>query len=282
MSRGSFVIDNGKITSTGNAFISQENRSFKYGDGLFETIRSIKTKLPFWDFHIQRLKHGLEILEIDASKIEWQKVKAEISELLEMNEHKKGAKVRMSFYRGGGGTYFPTSNEAQYSIESYELPNESFVLNNRGKQMDFYTRIKKPLNILSMVKSANAQLFVMAARYAQQSKLDDAFIINGNNELCEAVSSNVFVIRGDQVYTPPLSSGCLPGTMRMVLISLLTKKGIKVNETPISPSDLIMADEIFLTNAIDGISWVSGHKSKRFYKKYSEALVQELNKIFVA
>ena len=131
-----------------------------------------------------------------------------------------------------------------------------------------------------MVKSANAQLFVLAALHAQKSNLDDALIINANNELCEAVSSNVFIIKDDKIYTPPLSSGCLPGIMRMVLINILKQKGITVSEKPISPSDLILSDEIFLTNSIDGIKWVGGHKSKRFYKKYSEILMKELNLVF--
>ena len=63
---------------------------------------------------------------------------------------------------------------------------------------------------------------------------------------------------------------------------MLSRKGITVSEKPISPSDLILSDEIFLTNSIDGIKWVGGHKSKRFYKKYSEILVKELNLIFLS
>ena len=280
MSRGSFVIDNGKITSAENTFISAENRSYKYGDGLFETIRTIKGQMPFWDFHIQRLKSGLDILEIEAKPFDWNKLKEECAELLEMNNHDKGGKVRLSFYRSGEGSYFPNSNKAAYIMESFALENEKFTLNPKGVQIDFYSRIKKSLNILSMVKSANAQLFVMAALHAQKSNLDDALIINANNELCEAVSSNVFIIKDDKIYTPPLSSGCLPGIMRMVLINILKQKGITVSEKPISPSDLILSDEIFLTNSIDGIKWVGGHKSKRFYKKYSEILMKELNLVF--
>jgi len=282
MSNGSFIVDNGKITSVGNSFLSPENRSFRYGDGLFESIKAVNSKIPFWDFHIQRLKSGLDILEIEAGHVDWKKLKQDSIELLDMNEHKKGARVRLSFYRSGAGTYFPETNKAGYSIESSVLENEGFKLNARGVQIDFYTRIKKPLNILSMVKSANAQLFVLAAKYAQNSKLDDALIINENNELCEAVSSNIFIIKEDKIYTPPLSSGCLPGTMRMIIISMLSRKGITVSEKPISPSDLILSDEIFLTNSIDGIKWVGGHKSKRFYKKYSEILVKELNLIFLS
>ena len=83
MSRGSFVIDNGKIISAENTFMSSENRSYKYGDGLFETIRTIKGQMPFWDFHIQRLKSGLDILEIEAKPFDWNKLKEECAELLE-------------------------------------------------------------------------------------------------------------------------------------------------------------------------------------------------------
>ncbi|MGB0390232.1 MAG: aminotransferase class IV [Salibacteraceae bacterium] len=281
MAESSFISFNGKLSSIGSFNLGLENRSFRYGDGLFESIRSRDGKMPFWDFHIQRLKSGLDILGITYSHINWNDLEKEAESLIENNEHTNSARLRLTVFRTGAGNYFPESNEMSYCIESSELNSKEFKLNEKGINADLYTRIKKPLNVLSMVKSANAQLFVMAAKFAQEKGLEDAFLVNTNNDLVEAVSSNLFIIKNNQVYTPALSTGCLPGIMRMVIISMLAKKNIKVSETKISPSDLILADEIFLTNSIQGIQWVGGFQTKRFYKKYSEIINNELNKIYL-
>ena len=97
--------------------------------------------MPFWDFHIQRLKSGLDILEIESKLFDWNKLKEECTELLEMNNHDKGGKVRLSFYRSGEGSYFPNSNKAAYIMESFALENEKFTLNPKGVQIDFYLRV---------------------------------------------------------------------------------------------------------------------------------------------
>lgn len=279
MSRGQFILSNGTLKSANSLEITSENRSFRYGDGLFETIRAVNGKIPFWDFHIQRLKQGMEVMRIDAIHISWDYLRQQLEDLLKENEHTKGARIRLAVYRGGKGNYKPETNRAEYSAESFSLDNEKFKLNFKGKVLDVYTRIKKPLNILSMVKSANSLLYVLAAEHAKEKGFDESLIVNQKNELCETSSSNLFIIKGDRIYTPPLSSGCLPGIMRMVLISVLTKKGVKVIENSISPSDLIMAEEVFLTNSIEGISWVGGFQNKRYYKKYSEMFINDLNQL---
>lgn len=281
MDKGSFLVDNGKITSSGSFGLSTDNRSFKYGDGLFETMRAINGKLPFWSFHFQRLQSGLEILGIETKLLDSSSLEKSIIELLQHNEHTDSARVRLSVYRKGSGSYIPESNDLGFVIESWKLNQNEFKLNEKGKIVDLFTKVKKPMNLLSMVKSANALVFVLAGRFAMENKLDDALIVNMDNELCEATSSNIFMIKNSQIYTPPLSSGCLPGTMRMVLISMLAAKGIKVAETKISPSDLIMADEVFLTNSIDGIAWIGGYKNKRYYKKYAEILIKEVNNLYL-
>jgi branched-chain amino acid aminotransferase len=277
MSIGRFINHQGKIMSTNSLNLGTENRSFRYGDGLFETIRGVGGDLPFWNFHMQRLKQGMDVLAFDYSHWNWKEIQTNALQLLQENEHLGGAKLRLSVYRAGNGTYKPTTSKAEYILESHALPNQEFVINPKGKQIDYFTRVKKPVNVLSMVKSANALVYVLAAEHAVKMNLDDSLILNSNNELCEATSSNLFIIRDDRVYTPPLSSGCLPGIMRMVVINILAQKGLKVIENPISPNELILAEEVFLTNSIEGITWVSGYQNKRYYKKFSELFLKDIN-----
>jgi branched-chain amino acid aminotransferase len=79
------------------------------------------------------------------------------------------------------------------------------------------------------------------------------------------------------LYTPSLEEGCLAGTMRMQVINLALANGIKVYESPILPQHLLAADEIFLTNAIRGINWVGGYRTKRYQNNISRKLVVLLN-----
>ena len=79
------------------------------------------------------------------------------------------------------------------------------------------------------------------------------------------------------MYTPGLEEGCLAGTMRMQIINLALKNGIKVYECNLLPQNLLAADEVFLTNAIRGVNWVSGYRTKRYFNNMSRRLVAMLN-----
>jgi branched-chain amino acid aminotransferase len=79
------------------------------------------------------------------------------------------------------------------------------------------------------------------------------------------------------LYTPGLEEGCLAGIMRMQVINLALNNGIKVYECNILPQNLLAADEIFLTNSIRGINWVSGYRTKRYFNNMSRKIVALLN-----
>jgi branched-chain amino acid aminotransferase len=140
-----------------------------------------------------------------------------------------------------------------------------------------YQDIKKNKNILSNYKTKNGLLFVMAAISAKERELDDVLISNMEGLILESSNSNLFVVSNGVLYTPSLNDGCLAGTMRMQIINLAIQHGIKVYECPILPSNLLVADEVFLTNAIRGIVWVSGYRTKRYFNTISRKLVAYLN-----
>ena len=79
------------------------------------------------------------------------------------------------------------------------------------------------------------------------------------------------------IYTPPLSSGCVGGTMRMKVINLALQHDIKVYESPITAGHLLSCEEIILTNAIQGVRWVRSYKSKRFFHNIADRLIDALN-----
>ena len=118
---------------------------------------------------------------------------------------------------------------------------------------------------------------MLAAITAKEKGLGDFLITNDDGGILESTSSNLFVVSNGVLYTPGLEEGCLAGTMRMQIINIALKAGIKVYECNILPQNLLVADEIFLTNAISGVKWVSGYRTKRYFNNISRKLISLLN-----
>jgi branched-chain amino acid aminotransferase len=179
--------------------------------------------------------------------------------------------------RISGGAYLPESNDATFFIEVYPYASNNFELNSKGLEIDQYTEIKKQKNVLSNFKTKSGLVYVMAAINAQSRNLDDVLIVNDKGGILESSSCNMFLVSNGVLYTPGLEEGCLAGTMRMQVINLALQNGIKVYECTIMPQNLLAADEIFFTNAIRGINWVSGYRTKRYFNNMSRKLVAILN-----
>jgi branched-chain amino acid aminotransferase len=139
--------------------------------------------------------------------------------------------------------------------------------------MDF----KKDINKLSVYKTLNCQLYVMAALSARDKGLDESLIQNNKLSIIESTSSNIFIVSNGVLYTPTLEDGCVAGTMRMNIINIALENKIKVYECTLSPHNLLAADEMFLTNAVRGIEWVVGYRTKRYYNDMSKRMMALLN-----
>jgi branched-chain amino acid aminotransferase len=274
-----YINFNGEILPADSILLTIANRAFKYGDGLFESMRLMKGKLKFPELHAERLQKGMKALKIDGySQADSWFLKEKVEELARRNKIKHG-RLRLTVYRDAEGLYAPTQNKMAYCLEIQPVDEPRYFLNERGLIMDVYTELPKPLNWLSNIKTCNSLIYVMAGIYKQQNKLDDVFLLNQNRFLCEANSSNIFVWYQNHLYTPALSEGCVEGVMRRVVIQLALDNNIPVTEAQINPEILNEADEVFLTNAAKGIQWVMGYGVKRYFNRISKALMDELNKL---
>ncbi len=101
----------------------------------------------------------------------------------------------------------------------------------------------------------------MAARYAKENKLNDCLVLNTNERIADSTIANIFLIKDQKLFTPPLSEGCVNGVMRRYIIEQYA-----VNETVFTVDDILSADELFLTNAMYGIRWVQQFREKKFSK----------------
>ena len=250
------VILNGTAYEPGAPEVSLLNRSFKYGDGLFETMRVYQGQLLFWERHWQRLRWGMEQLgfafEAEAYR---QRLALDMERAMQLNALQGHGRLRLHVYRSGEGAYAPLSDEPYHLIEAYALKQDPYQ-EPAELSLGVYPDWSLQHDPLSGCKTANALPYVLAARYARQQGWDEALLLSPEG-LAEASAANLFVIQQRKLYTPPLSTGCLPGVMRAVVMQLAAQTKIPCHERKLKPRDLRSAEEIFLTNSIRGLQPVA-------------------------
>jgi branched-subunit amino acid aminotransferase/4-amino-4-deoxychorismate lyase len=273
-----YVNNNGTLLPADAPTILPGNRAHLYGDGVFESIRIINGRPLNLENHILRLLAGARAIHMRPSaSYTTAFFEAKILELCTQSGINEGGRCRLSLDRISGGAYLPDANEATYYIEVSPYEVNHFELNARGLELDIYQEMKLQKNLLSNFKTKMGLPYVMAALYAKSKGLDDVFLTDYRGQILESSSCNFFIISNGVLYTPSLEEGCLAGTMRMQVINLALANGIKVYESSILPQHLLAADEIFLTNAIRGINWVGGYRTKRYQNNISRKLVVLLN-----
>lgn len=268
---------NGEIVPANQRVLQLNNRAFHYGDGLFETMRMIKGNLQFPGLHAKRLQTGMKVLKLDSySEMDVDFLKDKARELSTRNKSKNSF-LRLTVFRDAEGLYTPNSNKMAYTLEWESLQEQQYLLNPRGLIINLYEDLPKPIDMLAALETCNSLQYVLAGVYKQRNRLDDAFILNQNGFLCEAISGNIFIKYNGTLYTPALSEGCIKGVMRQVVINLALKNSIPVTEAQINPQILNEAEEVFITNATQGIQWVLGFGRKRYFYETSKFLSQKLN-----
>lgn len=247
---------NGKIVSDNEPVLMASNRGYRYGDGLFETMKVSKGNIALAQFHFERLFSGLSLLKFEVPKLfTADKLQQEIVQLCKKNECEKLARVRLSIFRGNGGLY-DEDKTLQYIIECWPLNESVNKLNENGLVIDVYPDAQKSCDKFSNLKSANFQPYSMAAQYAKEYKLNDCLVLNTTGNIADSTIANVFIIKDNVVHSPGLEEGCVGGVMRRFLLEQFQISGIIFKESKLGINDLKAADEVFLTNAINGIRWV--------------------------
>ena len=200
-----------------------------------------------------------------------------IRHLDQVNNLKGNGRIRLEVFRNDGGLYTPHTNDVSYVIETSHVNVREYQLNETGLKIELYTDIKKPVSRLSNLKSSNALYYVMAGLHKNNLKSGDCLVLNTDGRISEAISSNIFLVENNKLSTPALTEACVAGVMREGIIEHLQSHRIPLIEKGITVDDLLKADEIFLTDVIHGIRWVSGFRNKRYFNSFSKALLSEIN-----
>ncbi len=273
-----FITINGELVESEKVLFKHTNRAFRYGDGVFESIRVINGTIPFLRYHVERLKRACAFLKFKTDHFLTEAfLKQQLCALISKNAIHEGGKIRITVFREDGGLYAPLTNRANFCIEATALEANQFEINSKGLQVELYSEIKKQCHPLSNYKTNNCLPYVMAGIFKAEQKFDDCILLNDKSHVCEAISSNLFLVINGALYTPALAEGCLDGVMRKIILEQAPKHRINIYEPVILPNDLLRADEVFLSNSIQGIQWVGSYKSKRYFNTTSKKIISILN-----
>ena len=267
---------NGSLFPDDEPVLNAANRSFRYGDGLFETMRAVNGKVPLFNYHFDRLLRGMKALKITTPiyfNVHYLK-----NEVQKTVETLPAARVRLAVWRESGGAYTPTNFNPDFLIESSSLPDKMFSINDLGLTIGVYPNFRLHQTPVSAFKTANALPYILAGIFAKENSFDDVFLLNTEGAIAEAIASNIFILKDKKVTTPPLSVGCVGGVMRLYVMELMKQKGIELAEKNITIDDVTSADEIFLTNALQGIRWVEKFKDVEFKNEFATELHSHLIK----
>lgn len=243
--QSSYVWCDGAISPSDQPLLNGFDRGATVGLGCFETFCTVAGECHSFDLHFGRFLIASEVL--GGAIPEQGELQRAVRELLGKNDLLHGrARVRMTLYATQAGCFsLVITAVAVGPMEQGELKLalSSFTVNSCSP--------------LAGIKSTSYAGNVLALEFAQRQGADEALMLNQAAEVCEGATSNVFWVKMGTIYTPSMSTGCLPGVTRHLVIELCRKHGIAVEEVQAPIKSILGAEAAFVTNAVHGIRAVS-------------------------
>ena len=256
------------------------NRGFLYGDSVFESIRIVNNKIIFWEDHYMRLMSSMRIIRIEIPQSYTPDFfKVQITNTFSKVNSSFTGRVRLTIFRDGGGFYAPELSSPSFIVNCSVIDSEEFYLKDSEFKVDLFKDYYIQNDLLSNLKTNNKLINVLAGIYANENNLDNCILLNNKKNVTEFLNGNLFIVRGNKIITPNLDSGCLKGIMRKKIIEYIKLiPEFSIEETVISPFDLLSANEIWLTNSISGIITVTNYRNKSFSNDVAKIFIDFLNK----
>ena len=273
---------NGTLLGSEEEVVSVQNRAFRYGDAIFDTLKYTNQKLIFWEEHYLRLMAGMRILRMEIPmSFTLEFLENEILNLLKYNNLEGGAaRIRITIFRKEGGLYTPQRNDVEYVIEAQRMSSYFYELDESPYEVELFKDFWVQADLLSNVKHTNRLVNIVGGVFAKENDYQNCILLNNNKNVVGALNGNMFLVAGNTIKTPPLTDGCLNGVTRKILMKILNKSSdFEVLESSISPFELQKADELFITNSISGIQPITKYRKKEYTNMVAKKLIGKLNTV---
>lgn len=283
-----YVHLNGELVERSDARVSVFDRGFRYGDGVFETLRAYGGRVFAWDAHMARLDRSCAALDL-AHEIGHGEFHERVTATLSANDL-KDAYVRLSITRGAQGGRLEPQADVDPTVvvvtESMPRGGTSGSSTWDGPASVILSDIQRVPDaaIPSGAKTQNFLDGILARVESRDAGADEALLRDARGALTEGTVSNLFLVRNGELATPNPDVGpLLPGITRARVLSLAAELDVPATETVLQPRDLRNADEAFLTNttweirpirAVAGTSLERGPVTDRLIEAF-DRLIEE-------
>lgn len=266
----SVILLNNKLIEESSLKFGLENRAFRFGEMVFETI-SIHFKKPYLlNEHVKRFHTGIKLLKLHAEipkNLEEKEIEKSIEKLLKKNKASNGF-IRLFYFR--------ESQSEGYSAKN--LTNFNFIIKFDNALKPIKTNfslgvssVKKPISKLFSFKNASSIFYTLASHEKITQKVDDVLLLNEKGFVCETSCANIFIVKNNKIFTPPLKSGCINGVIRSKILKLMPN----IKEKKLSIKNLLKADAVFLTNVsspVENVNTFVYENKKITYTKSTDLL----------
>lgn len=244
---------NGEFVAWEDAKVHVLTHSLHYGTGVFEGIRAYETDRGTAIFrhreHLDRLRRSAAFYYMELPYSEEQ-LREVTHELIARNGF-KSCYIRPLVYRGAGPMGLdPLDNPVEAMVATWEW---GAYLGEEGKKNGVRAKVSSwrrigPDSLIPHAKASGQYLnSVLAKIESRKAGYDEAILLDTHGNVCEGTGENIFIVRDGVIYTPPPTASILDGINRRSVIEIARDLGYELVERDIMRSELIMADEMFLT-----------------------------------
>lgn len=275
------LLHNNQVRETSDYVLNPGQVGLLNGWGVFSTLRVIDGTLFAYERHYARMARDAKLLRVPfPDSPEW--LEERLYRLVEANEA-WNATLRVSIVRNKGGMFQSPGITTDFDLIAFTKDLKDW---GESCSLEIVPKTRHADHQFAGTKMLSWSFNLVLLERSMERGFDELILLNERGEVSECTSANIFAVFGNQVLTPPLSSGCLPGVTRALLLEEVRVPGIEMREKPLMPADLEKADEVFITSStrdllpvrhIEGLTLKAsraGFAGQRLLEAYRELMSQ--------
>jgi branched-chain amino acid aminotransferase len=258
-----YLLHNDEIREASETNLAAGQVGLLAGWGVFSTLRVYDGVMFAWERHWNRMQHDAALMRVPfPADPNW--LLGNLNRLIEANQALNST-LRVVAVRNQGGLYTGPGQTRDFDLIAFTV---DCVVWPATMKLGLVPHGRHAASEFAGTKYTSWSENLTRYERAHEQGLDEVILLNERDEVAECTSANVFCVHGHSVSTPPLSSGCLPGVTRAVLLEEVQVPGLEIRERVLFTADLESADEVFISSttrellpveSIQGLRIRNGH-----------------------